>query len=94
MKQSVTVRLAGHRLNLLTEDDEAYVQTLADHLNSRIEEIRGAAGAASAHQVALLAGLRVVDELFKAKSSLTSLEDNVRGRVVNLLSLANEPESI
>jgi len=90
LKKSVTISIAGHTLNLRTEDDPEYVTALASHLSDRIEEIRGAAGNASAHHVALLAGLQVVDELFKAEESLTALEGKVVQRVERVVNLLDE----
>ena len=90
LRKSVTIKLAGHTLNLRTEDEPEYVNALADHLADRIEMIRDAAGSASAHHVALLAGLRVVDELFKANESLATLEQKVVQRVGHVVDLLDE----
>ena len=90
LKKSVTIRIAGHTLNLRTEDQPEYVNALANHLSVRIEEIRDAAGSASAHHVALLAGLQVVDELFKAEESLAALEGKVVQRVERVVDLLDE----
>lgn len=90
MKQSVTVKLAGQTLNLKTEDDGTYIRLLVEHLEERIEEIRRGAGAASSHQIALLAGLRVVDELFSAQRELEEARGNVKSRVERVLSLLDE----
>ena len=92
MKQSVAVKLAGQTLNLRTEDDPKYVRSLAEHLEERIEEIRRGAESASAHQIALLAGLRVVDELFRAQRSLGTIQGEVRNRVERALSLLDEQD--
>lgn len=92
MKQSVAVKLAGHTLNLRTEDEPQYVTSLADHFAERIEEIQRVSDSASAHQIALLAGLRVVDELFRLRRALDSIEEAVQTRVGHVLSLLEEHE--
>lgn len=93
LKQSVTIKLAGHSLNLRTEDQPEYVHSLATYLNSRIDEIREGAGSASGHQVALLAGLQIVDELFRAKQTLADLEERVADRVGKAVSLLEQSEA-
>ena len=90
MKQSVTVKLAGQTLNLKTEDEGKHVRLLVKHLEERIDEIRRGAGAASSHQIALLAGLRVVDELFTAQRALDEVRGTVKDRVEHVLSLLDE----
>ena len=93
MKQSVTVRLAGHTLNLRTEGDPQHLRKIAAEFQDRIEQIRGGSRTASAHQVALLAGLQVCEELFQAQHDLDSVADRVRSRVERALDLLDEPES-
>jgi cell division protein ZapA (FtsZ GTPase activity inhibitor) len=92
VKQSVTVKIGGHKLSLRTEDDPQYVQALADQLTLLMEEIRHGSETASAHQVALLAGLRIMDELYQLKRSLGAFEGVVRGRVERVLGLLDERE--
>jgi len=90
VKKSVTIKVAGQSLNLRTADDPARVQRLAGHLSSRIDELRAAAGSASAHQVALLAGLQVVDELFKAQDELKDLQERLARPVDRAIALIEE----
>ena len=92
MKQSVNVRLAGHTLSLRTEDDPDYIRSVAAYLSERMGEIRIIADTASAHQIALLAGIQVVDELFKAQRANDAIEGKVRARVGRVLSLLDEYE--
>lgn len=93
MRRTVAVKLAGQTLNLRTEDDPDYVQAIATHLQERIEEIRrGAGDSASTHQIALLAGLQVVDELFRLRRDLGQLQGNMARRVRRVLSLLDEHE--
>lgn len=92
MRRTVAVKLAGQTLHLRTEDDPDYVQALATHLHERIEEIRRGADSASTHQIALLAGLQVVDELFRLRRDLGHLRGNVVRRVRRVLSLLDEQE--
>ncbi|MCA9562693.1 MAG: cell division protein ZapA [Myxococcales bacterium] len=93
MKKSVAVKLAGHTLHLKTEDDPNYVRSVANYLAELIDEIRNASGgAASAHQVALLAGLRVSDELFKAQKQLDALRGSINTRVSRVMDLLEDGE--
>ena len=92
MKQSVTVKLAGQTLNLRTEDEPSYVQSLARYFAERIEAIKVASGSASGHQAALLAGMQVVDELFQARHAMQAYEKKVQGKVERTLKLLEQPE--
>lgn len=94
MKRSVTVNLAGHTLNLRTENDPTYVKSLARYFSEKIESVRRVSGKASGHQVALLAGLQVVDEFFQLREEKGALQDTVRVRVKRALELLEEPESM
>jgi cell division protein ZapA (FtsZ GTPase activity inhibitor) len=93
LKQSVTVKVAGHSLNLRTEEDPAYVRGLARQLSDRIDQIRQVSGTASAHQVALLTGLQLIDELAKAQRAASSIDASVRTSVERVLTLLEESES-
>jgi cell division protein ZapA (FtsZ GTPase activity inhibitor) len=93
LRRTVAVKLAGQTLNLRTEDDPTYVQSIAAHLAERIEEIRRGAGeSVSTHQIALLAGLQVVDELFRVQRDLRQLQGSMAHRVRRVLSLLDEHE--
>ena len=92
MKQSVTVRLGGHSLSLRTEDDPDYIRSVAAYLSERMAEIKGAAESMSAHQIALLAGIQVVDKLFQLQRSTLGIEKKVKARVERAQRLLDEYE--
>jgi cell division protein ZapA (FtsZ GTPase activity inhibitor) len=92
VKQSVTVRLGGHSLSLRTEDDPDYIRSVAAYLSEQMAEIKGAAESMSAHQIALLAGIQVVDKLFQLQKANLRIENKVQARVDRALSLLDEYE--
>ncbi len=92
LKRTVAVKLAGQSLNLRTEDDPDHVQAVADYLQERMDEIRRGADSASTHQIALLAGIRVVDELFRLRHDLKQLRGSATERARRVLNLLDEQE--
>jgi cell division protein ZapA (FtsZ GTPase activity inhibitor) len=93
VRRTVAVKLAGQTLNLRTEDDPESVQSIAAYLQERIDEIRRGVGEnVSTHQVALLAGLQVVEELFRLRRDLGQLQGSTARRVRRVLSLLDEHE--
>ncbi|MBN1944564.1 MAG: cell division protein ZapA [Bradymonadales bacterium] len=91
-KQQVAIRIAGQTLYLLTEEEPQHVYDVANYLSTCLEEIRQGSGSASTYQVALLAGMRVVEELFVLRRDLGQYQNRVEDKVERMLSLLNEHE--
>ena len=93
-KKSVAVKLAGQTLYLLTEEDPEYVRELARYFSECMDSIRQGSDSASAYRIALLAGLRVVDELNQLKRSAGSYQSTVQDKVERVLSVLEEHETM
>jgi len=67
MKREIELEVAGQRLHVRTDEDEAYMRGLAAYVDEQMRDIgRGQRGVASM-TVALLAALRIADELQKSR---------------------------
>jgi len=61
------VEILGQRLSVRGRGTPEYIQQLADHLNGRIQTVREQARVFDPLRLSLLAGLHVVDELYRAR---------------------------
>ena len=67
MKREIELDVAGQRLRVRTDEDEAYMRSLAGYVDEQMREIgRGQRGITSMN-VAVLAALRIADEFHKLK---------------------------
>jgi cell division protein ZapA (FtsZ GTPase activity inhibitor) len=67
MKREIELEVAGQRLHVRTDEDETYMRGLATYVDEQMRDIgRGQRGVASM-TVALLAALRIADELQKSR---------------------------
>ncbi len=66
-KQSVTVRVGGEELHIRSEHPAEYTRAVADYFDDALSRIRAMAPSIDAQKAAILAGLAVTDELFRAR---------------------------
>ncbi len=66
-KQSVRVVVGGEELNVRSELPAEYTREVAAYYDEALRHIRAMAPAIEAHKAAILAGLAVTDELFRAR---------------------------
>ena len=75
------VEILGQRLSVRGRGTPEYIHQLADHLNGRIQTVREQARVFDPLRLSLLAGLHVVDELYRSRES-------ERGRALDAQLLA------
>ena len=63
------VEILGQRLSVRGRGTPEYIHQLADHLNGRIQTVRDQARVFDPLRLSLLAGLHVVDELYRSRES-------------------------
>lgn len=80
-KQNVVIHIAGSEYNILTEEDPAYVEALAETLDKDITEIVAANRRLSMTQAAILAALDYADKAAKESEAA----DNLRGQIKEYL---------
>lgn len=83
--REIDLEIAGQRLHIRTDEDEAYMKGLAAFVDEQMREIgKGQQRGIASLTIALLAALRIADEYHKAKgigdsvdSALNSLAEAV-----------------
>lgn len=85
MKRSFAVTIAGQRISLKSDADESYVQLLAELVDEKVRELGPRGARSSASEVALLAALRIADELLRERKRRAELRQQVRTQAQRLL---------
>lgn len=80
LKHSVRVHVGGEELVVRSELPPEYTREVAEYLDAALRRIRAMLPTIEAHKAAILAGLAVTDELFRARRA--DLE--VAGRVTTM----------
>lgn len=82
--QSVRVTVGGEELTLRSELPPEYTREVAAYYDDALRRIRAALPTVEAHKAAILAGLAVTDELFRARRAdvdvatrITTLADDL-----------------
>jgi cell division protein ZapA len=61
------VDLLGTSFHIRANEDSAYLRRVLDYFREKVDEVRSEVGAADPLKIALLAGLNLVDEIFKER---------------------------
>lgn len=69
VKQSVRVQVGGEELVVRSELPAEYTREVAAYFDDALRQIRAMLPTIEAHKAAILAGLAVTDELFRARRS-------------------------
>lgn len=76
--REIDLEIAGQRLHIRTDEDEAYMRGLAAFVNEQMNELgKGQQRGIASLTIALLAALRIADEYHKAKRFETSMESTL-----------------
>ncbi len=59
------VDMLGTSFHIRANEDSAYLRAVLDYLREKVDEVKAEVGVADPLKIALLAGLNLVDELFK-----------------------------
>ncbi len=65
--RSVEVQILGQSYSIKTDEDEAYVKSLAGYVDEKLKEIYSAAPNVNLAKAAVMAAFGIADELFKLK---------------------------
>jgi cell division protein ZapA (FtsZ GTPase activity inhibitor) len=87
-KRTVSVRIRGQEFRVRTDDDEASLQRVADHLDATLARVEQRTGTVDSLDVALLTGLNLARELVAVREGRESGLDPTRLR--ELTDLAEE----
>lgn len=87
MKKSFEVNIFNHKFTLKSEEDERYVQRVADFVNRKLFEIQEKTKSVSSLNIALLAALNIADDLFKMKLDKRGRHDKAKGKIKEIIQL-------
>lgn len=79
-KQSVRVSVGGEEFSLRTELPAEYAREVAAYLDDSLRKIRTVMPTLELHKAAILAGLAITDELFRARRA----DDDLAHRIERL----------
>jgi cell division protein ZapA len=82
------IDILGQRITVRGRGSPEYIQGLADYLNGKIRAVREQGHVHDPTRLSVLAGLHVVDELFRAReeeSTLAARVDHLVGRLQRAL---------
>jgi cell division protein ZapA len=86
-RQPIRVHIFNQTYTLLTDGDEAEVQTIAHEIDELMTSIANRASSGDSTRVAVLACLHLADKLKNAEKKLQEFEDQ-SGRLSDLLNSA------
>ena len=76
----VTVTISGRQYRMACADgEEPHLESLAAHLDTKIEEMRASFGEIGDMRLQVMAGLTISDELSEAKKRIAALEQQIAG---------------
>jgi cell division protein ZapA len=81
VKRSVHVEIAGQPLTIATDEPPAYVERLAELVDSRIRQVGGNRAPYNLQRVALLVAMRLADELLREMDLHRRYRDGVQGKL-------------
>jgi len=76
-KRKISLDIAGSRIAVVTDENEAYVRKLAEFITQRVNTI--SVGGATKTEAALLLALDLLDENFKLKMKLSEMQNGYGG---------------
>jgi len=85
--RSVEIQILGQSYTIKTEEDEAYIKTLARFVDEKLKEIFSAAPNVNHAKAAIMVALGIADELFKLKMEQENLDKLIEEKTKILSSL-------
>lgn len=85
--RSVEVKILGQSYSIRTEEDEAYIRSLAQYVDERLKEIYSVAPNITHVKAAIMAAFGIADEFFKLKIEQENLDKIIAEKTKILSSL-------
>jgi cell division protein ZapA len=82
----VVVMIAGQRLAIRTDADEAYIERLAGYVDTKVREAQQSTKTVASHGAAMLAALSIADDLFRERKEQTEFRRRVREKSERILA--------
>ncbi|MGH7539783.1 MAG: cell division protein ZapA [Gemmatimonadota bacterium] len=83
-RKTVRVTIFGEDYQIRTDLGEEYTQECARYVDDAIQAAHIAGHISEAHKAAILAAMKITDELFRARARGAGLEQRVRERLSDL----------
>ncbi len=87
MPRLVDVKICNAHYTVRTDADEAYIQSIARYVNTRIEEVQNKTKSVSTINVIILAALNIADELFREKEKNRKYVKQIEDRSRHLIDM-------
>ena len=84
--QTVRVTIFGEDYQIRTDLGEEYTRECARYVDEAIQEAHVGGHVTEPHKAAILAALKITDEMFRARAEAAGLTETVRERVAELAS--------
>ena len=91
--RNIEVDILGQRYKIRSDEDEEYIQRLADYLCEKIDEVQKSSKTVATHNIVVLAALNITDSLFKLEEKDSLLKKEVEIRIRRILSQIRKNES-
>lgn len=94
-KSIITVNIFGNEYTIKGVAEPDYIISLANYLNTKMQEVQDATGLKDIKKIAILSAINISDELFEAKKSIKEKYVSneqlgaIRNRVEELISLVD-----
>jgi cell division protein ZapA len=85
--RSVEIQILGQNYTIKTEEDEAYVKTLARFVDDKLKEVFIAAPNVNHVKAAIMVALGIADELFKLRIEQENLDKMIEEKTKLLSGL-------
>lgn len=89
-RRTVRVTIFGEDYQIRTDLGEKYTKECAQYVDDAIQEAHVGGHVAEPHKAAILAALKITDELFRARAEAAGLSELVRDRVEDLTTRLEE----
>jgi cell division protein ZapA len=83
---TIRVTIFGEDYQIRTDLGEEYTKECAQYVDDAIQEAHVGGHVVEPHKAAILAALKITDEMFRARAEAAGLSETVRERVVELAS--------
>ena len=87
----VKVSIFGQEYTVKAPADPAYIQSIAEYVNSKMKEVQDELPTAqSSTRIAILASMNITDELFNIRKTKENVKSEVDAKISSLVELIDE----
>jgi len=88
--RSVEVQILGQSYSIKTDDDEAYIRSLAKYIDEKLKEIYSVAPSITQSRAMVMTAFGITDELFKLRMELQRLDGMIEEKTKILSNFLEE----